>query len=244
MTRHIRWFKNFYNYSFGFTLAEVLITLGIIGVVAALTLPTVINNAQNRQLETGLKKGYSTLAQALKMYEQENGEPIKGYEEGIHLKKFLMTYVNVVKDCGKGTGDKSCIPNKAYVNNPDNYKAVYQNYNGTNEIPYSLIDDGQFVINDGMLVLIENDGATDNKPCLYISIDVNGYNKRPNRLGQDLFMFQINNEGQLVPMGAKDTDFYSENDEYCSNVSKSEANGLGCTAKALSDKDFFKNLPR
>lgn len=124
-------------------------------------------------------------------------------------------------------------------------RTVYTNYNGTNdEIPYALIDDGQFVINDGMLVLIENDGATDNKPRLYISIDVNGYNKRPNRFVQDLFMFQINNEGQLVPMGAKDTDYYSENDEYCSNTSKSGSNGLGCTAKALYDTNFFKKLPR
>lgn len=230
-----------------FTLSEVLITLGIIGVVASLTLPAIVSTTRNKELETGLKKGYSTLSQALKMYEQENGEPIKGSVEGINLKKILMTYLNVVKDCGQGTeaeADKSCIPNKSYVNNPDNYKAVYKNYNGTNEIPYSLIDDGQFVINDGMLVLIENDGATDNKPCLYISIDVNGYNKRPNRFGQDLFMFQINNEGQLVPMGAKGTDYYSEKDEYCSNTSKSEANGLGCTAKALSDQDFFTNLPR
>ena len=43
-----------------FTLAEVLITLGIIGVVAALTLPTVINNVHHKELETALKKQYST----------------------------------------------------------------------------------------------------------------------------------------------------------------------------------------
>ena len=47
----------------GFTLAEVLITLGIIGVVAAMTLPTVLNNIQNKQLETALKKSYSLLSQ-------------------------------------------------------------------------------------------------------------------------------------------------------------------------------------
>ena len=46
-----------------FTLAEVLITLGIIGVVAAMTLPTLINNAQNKQLEVAFKKSYSALSQ-------------------------------------------------------------------------------------------------------------------------------------------------------------------------------------
>ena len=181
------------------------------------------------------------------MYEQENGEPIKGSVEGINLKKILMTYLNVVKDCGQGTeaeADKSCIPNKSYVNNPDNYKAVYKNYNGTNEIPYSLIDDGQFVINDGMLVLIENDGATDNKPCLYISIDVNGYNKRPNRFGQDLFMFQIDAKGTLLPMGVEGTDYYSKTNEYCSPTSTSNMNGAGCTYRALTDKTFFRRKGR
>ena len=44
----------------GFTLAEVLITLGIIGVVAAITLPTVIQNYQKQVLVTQLKKMYAT----------------------------------------------------------------------------------------------------------------------------------------------------------------------------------------
>lgn len=39
-----------------FTLAEVLITLGIIGIVAALTLPALIQNNRNKELQTGLKK--------------------------------------------------------------------------------------------------------------------------------------------------------------------------------------------
>ena len=55
----------------GFTLAEVLITLGIIGIVAAMTLPSVINNSRNKQLEAGLKKAYSVIGQALDMYQAE-----------------------------------------------------------------------------------------------------------------------------------------------------------------------------
>ena len=49
---------------FGFTLAEVLITLGIIGVVAAMTIPTLISNTNGAQFKTGFKKALSTLNQA------------------------------------------------------------------------------------------------------------------------------------------------------------------------------------
>lgn len=52
---------------FGFTLAEVLITLAIIGVVAALTIPSVIVNNQSLEFRTGLKKAVSTLNQAITM---------------------------------------------------------------------------------------------------------------------------------------------------------------------------------
>ena len=47
---------------FGFTLAEVLITLGIIGVVAAMTIPTLISNTNGAQFKTGFKKALSTLS--------------------------------------------------------------------------------------------------------------------------------------------------------------------------------------
>ena len=50
---------------FGFTLAEVLITLGIIGVVAAMTMPTLMNQTQGAQYKTAYKKALSALSQAL-----------------------------------------------------------------------------------------------------------------------------------------------------------------------------------
>src|SRR5574344_1431849 len=57
----------------GFTLAEVLITLGIIGVVAALTIPTLIQNYQEKAIVTKLKQSMSLFNQAFKMAELENG---------------------------------------------------------------------------------------------------------------------------------------------------------------------------
>lgn len=58
----------------GFTLAEVLITLGIIGVVAAMTMPTLIANYKKKVVVTRLQKFHSTINQALKLSEAVNGE--------------------------------------------------------------------------------------------------------------------------------------------------------------------------
>ena len=220
-----------------FTLAEVLITLGIIGVVAAMTIPSLIQNARNRELESGLKKGASVIGQALNMYQAENGVSITSDIGGHELKPVLMKYFNIIRDCGLGfdDADSACV---SYMNNANTYK----NFTGTVNFDVNMFDDGQFVLNDGSLILLNNtNSGTDLNT--YISIDVNGYNKRPNRLGQDLFMFQLDNDGRLIPMEAEGTAFYDENDAYCSKTSNNSNNGAGCTYKALSDPTFWKSLP-
>lgn len=222
----------------GFTLAEVLITLGVIGVVAAMTMPVLINDIQGRQLQSALKKSYSTISQALDMYYVENGERFVASNQSRILKPILIKYIKNVRDCGYGTDEKSCVyryDDRDY----DTFKDIYKNFNGTNDIFIPYFDDGQFVINDGSLVMIENQP---NSFYNYISIDVNGYRKKPNRLGQDVFMFQIMPDGKLLPMGMEGT-AYNKN-TYCSLTSESGMNGAGCTVKALSEKDFFKNLPK
>lgn len=219
------------NFSFGFTLAEVLITLGIIGVVAAITLPTLIQNSQRRELQVGLKKGYSTISQALDMYYAENGvrlnQNIVGRQK---LKSILIKYIKNAKDCGVDNEDPRC---------PELSEWPYTNYNNTNQAHFALFDDGRFVLRDGSLILIENVLLGNS---LYISIDVNGAKKGPNRFGHDLFTFQIMQDGKLLPMGTEGTDYVRNN--YCSNTSTSNFNGVTCTARALYDKDYFKNLPK
>lgn len=75
-----------------------------------------------------------------------------------------------------------------------------------------MFDDDQFVLTDGSIIRIENIGIS-----FYVSTDVNGYKNGPNRLEQDLFMFQIDDSGKLLPMWASGTVY--KNDEFCSKTS-------------------------
>lgn len=94
-----------------FTLAEVLITLGIIGVVAALTLPALIQKRTNTEVESKLKKVYSVMNQAIMMSEKDNGEKEnwetcnfgeKNDESSssdcrIHFDKYILPYLKYTK---------------------------------------------------------------------------------------------------------------------------------------------------
>jgi len=218
-------FKMFKN---GFTLAEVLITLVIIGVVAAMTIPNLINKTNREELRTGLLKAQTVISNALEMFNVKNGYKIIPseirYSEGstrVYLFRLLKPYFSIVKDCSGGVCSNG----------------GFRTYNNKTVIIDHIIDDGGYVLNDGMVLYFES--YTGN---MYIAADVNG-NKKPNRAGYDLFFFQLNDDGNLVPMGAEGTDYYSETDEYCSKTSTSQYNGVGCTAKALKDANYFKNLP-
>ena len=239
----------------GFTLAEVLITLGIIGVVAAMTMPALINNTRNQELQTQLKTAYSILSQGLSMMSADKGmtitpDYVKGrvthsdWEEDNTASGSLYdeykTYFQKIYDCGQfNPNEKICMPRGNAPGSSGYYDSVYKNFNGSASANSSNFDDGQFVLQNGMLVMINDNGSGDN---IYVSVDVNGKPKRPNRLGQDVFMFQLMNDGKFLPMGAEGTDF--PEDTYCTISSTDEKNGLGCTVKALTDKDFFKNLPK
>lgn len=212
----------------GFTLAEVLITLGIIGVVAAMTMPTLINNTKNKELETGLKKAYSIAQQALVMMSAYEGEVNSNYSSRTFASLYLKYFNNAIF-CGYGTS----------LNKPCAKTSDYKNYNNTSAINEAYLDDGQFLLPDGMIVFIQNEnGDADRTNTLCITIDVNGA-KRPNKWGHDLFTFQLMNNGQLVPMGQEGTDFYEKE---CSETSTSSRNGIGCTYKALTDADYWKKL--
>lgn len=76
----------------GFTLAEVLITLGIIGVVSALTIPTLISNHKKHVIETKLAKYYTNVNQAFLLSEVENG-PRNSWDYSLNSQDFYETYL-------------------------------------------------------------------------------------------------------------------------------------------------------
>ncbi len=219
-----------------FTLAEVLITLAIIGVVAALTIPNLVQHYRAKELETGLRKAYSTLNQVLNMYQAENGFRLTPENtEYRELKKHMLKYLKVAKDCAYGQNEnEACIKS-------DELKNIYHNYIGVPLGASNMFDDGQALLNDNMYILIENH-TNQNAGGLCISVDVNGVNKKPNQLGKDLFMFQIDTKGTLLPMGAKGTSFYRADNSLCSSINADGMNGAGCTFKALYDKNFWKDI--
>lgn len=230
----------------GFTLAEVLITLGIIGIVAAITLPSVINQTRNKELETALKKNYSILQQALQRAQLDTGEVIRpsNYQNTVNnrlpVKNLLLKYIIKAKDCGNGTEQGACFENGKISGN-ENAKKIYNTYNNKNSVDNYIMDDGQFITSDGTLFLIENSLNTGTSIFpIYITVDINGINKNPNRWGYDLFTFQITDSGKLLPMGAEGTELSA--DEYCSAINTSKTNGAGCTYKALTNKSYWKNL--
>ena len=100
-----------------FTLAEVLITLGIIGVVAAITLPILVQNYQKKVTVERLKQTYSILSQAIKMSEIDNGpveewnipDESNPYEHGKQFsEQYLIPYIKSIKTI-KSTSNKFYI---------------------------------------------------------------------------------------------------------------------------------------
>ena len=94
----------------GFTLAEVLITLGIIGVVAAVTLPSLQVNVNKQALSTQISKNYSQLQEGLKLYMMDNNLDELD-ESNLDLPTFARNYLQVQYVCN-GSDDTSCFADK------------------------------------------------------------------------------------------------------------------------------------
>lgn len=116
-----------------FTLAEVLITIGIIGVVAALTLPMLIQNYKKHVVETKLSKFYTTINQAVARSSAENGEP-----------------ADWVKDCGI-SGIPTCTTDESI----EWFKTYIGKYMSISKIEPAEDDSGFFVyFADGSIMLM------------------------------------------------------------------------------------------
>ena len=117
-----------------FTLAEVLITLGVIGIVAAMTLPTLIQNYKKHVVETKLSKFYTTINQAVAMSTAQNGEP-----------------ADWVKDCGSSSAI-TCTTDETI----EWFKTYIGKYMSVSKIEPAEDDTGFFVyFNDGSIMFMK-----------------------------------------------------------------------------------------
>ena len=166
---------------FAFTLAEVLITLGIIGIVAALTLPTIIQNYQKRVTVEGLKKEYTLLQQALKMYQADNGIDFDQIDTTLPADKFMQTYVlPYIQTIGECQGTSECY----------------------HKTPLAIDRKTKHVINDKFYILKDGSflGIIRNSPSGKVFyIDINGA-KGPNFAGRDIFFFYFVNKKTILYM--------------------------------------------
>lgn len=206
-----------------FTLSEVLITLGVIGVVAAMILPTVIKNYQKQVTVNKLKKAYTSVSNAVQMSKTVNGE-VKDWDIKFDNKlqsasdfadKYLIPYMKVVKACKTNkTGDCNFSPKQLDGRASKNYNQLTS-----------------FYTNDGILYVVGNAngiaGIINNQ--YLITIDING-NNPPNLYGKDIFMFLLNiNEGVIK------ANFGEESIDTINAHCKSRASGYSCSAKIIRD---------
>lgn len=192
----------------GFTLAEVLITLGIIGVVAAMTLPVLTAKYKLKVFETAFKKQYSIIQNAINYLTIENNYyACYNVFEG-------DDYISTTDDCENLTNDLVDKLEVRAVNS--NVKAQYitstklKAEGGIMVNEHCQVDTGRYqtyVTKDGAFIMIRNTGMLPG-----IILDTNG-EKKPNKWGYDVFWLNFTNKN-------KKTRNILLTDEYCSQAEK------------------------
>lgn len=208
-----------FKFEFAFTLSEVLITLGIIGVVAAMTLPSVIQSYKEKAIVNQVGKTYSMLNEAFARAIADNGTvdnwcQLDQYESNgyptcsIKMVDIISNYLKVTKKC---------------LGWPDAYKCMSGDINYTstqgekNKFSFKQISYFRAIrLANGMGITFDARNYGNNhsvwckhysniqsasESCGFIYVDING-NKGPNQDGVDLFAFIIYRNG-LVGHGRK-----------------------------------------
>ena len=190
----------------GFTLAEVLITLGIIGVVASLTIPSLISNYKNKTIETQFKRAYSNIYNAIRIIESRDGTLPQCYYTKMNADnpfKFsqcadfydnLTKEMHVIKICKGNAYNDGCIPKYQGVNTIKEYEEHDDIITGCSGYSQNNIlnKNWAFVFNDGSILFTYDTVSNNyNNWSGVFAIDVNG-KRGPNKWGYDIFSFAFN----------------------------------------------------
>ena len=171
-------------------MAEVLITLGIIGVVAALTLPTVISNYKKQVTVSKLQKAYSTINNAFKQSEAAN-ESSEFWDDPFvtgsqpYFEKYFKPYLNGAKQCFsyQECGYKERCPYKYLNNDEAPFVIAMDEHSLKNDRFAFYLPDGTFY-----WILTGGGGSNNYAPINILYIDING-GDGPNIIGKDVFQF-------------------------------------------------------
>lgn len=214
-----------------FTLAEVLISITIIGVIAALTLPAISVNVQKRSTITALKKAQTTLIDASRLMAVEENTDFRNTYCGLNrsgssdedpgnkcLEKWLAQISTEKskkynKKCDEAWCKYKVDPDKMTYRYDSNYAAAFQT---TDSITYLFL-------------------------CGFygdVAVDTNGTQKGPNIGGHDIFRFYIDYDNErIIPGGSKNdpaNTTSSDKDIECTNANYSDK----CTADVLSKSEI------
>jgi prepilin-type N-terminal cleavage/methylation domain-containing protein len=204
----------------GFTLAEVLITLMIIGVVAMMTIPALISKVNESEWHVAWKKEFSVISQAYKLYLVDNEDVDFGSDITSITK--LSPYLKIA----------STNPTL-----PDSNKYLCGDSAGS---PLSWTN---AMLADGSIVYFINSGwsgcsAYSVGACAAIYIDVNGV-KAPNTMGKDIYGLYLT-KNSVVPMGLSWDNSWNISciqppDTGWGDCTSTRNYGYGCSVKYLKE---------
>ena len=169
-----------------FTLAEVLITLGIIGIVAEMTIPTLMNNVQDQVLKTSWKKAFSEISQVTMDIKNDNGGDLIGLFADIDTVATLYaTKIKTTNICRASAG-QTCTAGTysafgATLTSMDGIVFAIGNVDQNCNTTWGSANFGQYL-------------------CTEIYVDVNG-TKKPNKEGKDYFWLGIAPNAVVIPAG-------------------------------------------
>lgn len=215
----------------GFTLSEVLIALAILGIIAAITIPVLLNHQTEKINVIKVKKMYSVLTNAFTQAQIDNG-PIylwaighsTGTEAGAEkIAAIIKPYFKIKKDCG--TRNLGCFTTEVVtlIGTSNQWTSGF----GTKGGYY------RFQLHDGTSLLIYNwsnaQCRTMGSNCISMYVDINGL-KKPNTLGKDIFGFGVKSD---INSGTEVWAFNSSNPDACKYKGTNTQNGAACTIWVL-----------
>ena len=244
-----------------FNFAEVMITMTVIGVVAALTMPGLVAHYHEKEYVSQLAKALSQYEQAMQniMFRHEctdiecTGVYSSTTSDNDWNNKFeeeMRKSIKIVKIAKSGTAIMPSIRSK-YLKPKDTYLTTDEDWRSTSGF--------KFMTPDGVMYLVEPKGcvqvahqyiSTINTFCAEVLIDVNS-ERRPNQYGRDIFKFIVAQNGHLYPLYGRDyakafsgnttgSDYWRNNKELCAGDGilpdgPPNVSGDGCAARIMEE---------